>query len=106
MPLEGQWERQRTPLRRLSARERRVLMPVALLLLVTAAVVLFVVLDQGRSSSAQGCIDVSAPSTTGAATLHACGRDAARWCRSSEARGDDPVAQALRDRCRRAGYLG
>ena len=83
MPLEGHWERQNTPLRGLSRRERRILAPFAIVLVLSlAALGLFLIFDNGSESST-GCVDVTGASTLGAATYHACGRSAARFCRSA-----------------------
>jgi hypothetical protein len=57
----------------------------------------------GARATAAGCVDVIAASTTGGATVHACGAAAARWCRF-EATRDDTFARAIRVRCARAGY--
>jgi hypothetical protein len=104
MPLEGHWERQNTPLRGLSRRERRILAPFAIVLVLSlAALGLFLIFDNGSESSA-GCVDVTGASTLGAATYHACGRSAARFCRS-EADGNASFAADLRVQCRRAGYV-
>jgi hypothetical protein len=104
MPLEGHWERQNTPLRALSARERRMVVPIALIVVVaTLAAVLYLAIG-GSSGSAPGCLDLTTPSTMGAGNLHACGHDAARWCRTHSG-GGSTFSQDLREQCRRAGYL-
>lgn len=102
--MEGQWERQNTPLRGLSGRERRVLAPfAAVLVLALVALGVYLAVDNGSGSQA-GCVDVTGASTMGAATYHACGRDAARFCRS-EANRTATFAHDLRAQCRRAGYV-
>jgi hypothetical protein len=103
VPLEGQWQRQHTPLRRVSRRELRVLAAVAAVLALAAAIVLYAALHHATHRVAAGCVEVSAASTTGGATLHACGPDAARWCRS-QAGHTDTVARAVLTACARAGY--
>jgi hypothetical protein len=57
----------------------------------------------GARATAAGCVDVIAASTTGGATVHACGAAAAHWCRL-EATRDDAFARAIQARCGRAGY--
>jgi hypothetical protein len=53
------------------------------------------------SRSQPGCIDVTVPSTLGAANLHACGSRAKAMCASpNRLTGRD----ALQTPCRRAGY--
>ena len=103
MPLEGHWKRINTPLRKTSRREGRLIVAVAAALALAVAVVLYVALQGDGSSAAKpGCIDVTAAHTVGGATLHACGSEAANWCRSSEVRSRryTGLAQA----CRKAGY--
>jgi hypothetical protein len=103
VPLEGHWQRQHTPLSRLSRRELRTLAAVAALLTLAAAVVLYAAVQHTTHHAAAGCVEVTAASTTGGATLHACGADAARWCRSQAGRSD-AVARAVLTACARAGY--
>ena len=103
MPLEGHWQRQHTPLSRVSRRELRVLFVVAAVLALAAAVVLFTALHHATHRAAAGCVEVTAASTAGGATLHACGPDAARWCRS-QAGHTDTVGRAVLTACARAGY--
>ena len=76
---------------------------VAAVLTLAAAVVLYAALDHETHHSGAGCVEVTAASTTGGATLHACGTDAARWCRS-QAGHTDTVARAVLAACARAGY--
>jgi hypothetical protein len=103
VPLEGQWQRQHTPLSRVSRRELRTLAAVAAVLALAAAVVLYAAVRHKTHHAAAGCVEVTAASTTGGATLHACGTDAARWCRS-QAGHPDAVARAVLTACARAGY--
>ena len=99
MPLEGQWERQNTPVRRLSRRELRILGSVLIVLIVTTAVVLILALHHGSRETAAGCIDVPVPSTTGGATVHACGRQASTICRE-QATASGVYARAAQAECR------
>jgi hypothetical protein len=88
----------------MTRRERRILAPLAVVLaLAVAAVVLYLALARSSGTS-PGCVDVIGSSTLGGATYHACGKDAARWCRS-EANRNATFAHDLRAQCRRAGYL-
>jgi hypothetical protein len=106
MPLQGQWERQHTPIRELPARVRKTLTIIAALLVVGTALTLYFVLSNSDSSSA-GCVDVTVPSTMGAGNLHACGQAAEKLCRGQLGRSDsDPYARATHAACRRAGYPG
>jgi hypothetical protein len=102
VPLEGHWERQNTPLRGLGRRELRALVVVAAAVVAAAAVVLVVALSQGAPKVTSGCVAVTAASSTGGATIHACGPRATRLCRA-RAGGDDPFARSVQAACRRAG---
>jgi hypothetical protein len=99
MPLEGHWQRQRTPPRRAPARERRVLLLAGALIALATVVVLVAALTSSGTRPRAGCIDVTAASTTGGATFRACGRDARRRCAAAQAH-DGGLVRA----CHRAGY--
>jgi hypothetical protein len=80
MPLEGHYERQRTPLYRLSRRERRTAYGVlAATLLALLAVVLFTVGDS-NPGPARGCIRSEVAGIVGSETISACGKEAVRVC--------------------------
>ena len=101
MPLEGHWERQQTPLRPPTTRGGWALLATAVVLIVaTVALLAYAVLDASSKPPAAGCIEVTSGSSTGGATIHACGRDAERLCRGS-AHQDTPLARALRSQCGR-----
>ena len=53
-------------------------------------------------TSANGCVSLTLPSTTGAGTLHYCGAQAKAFCRNSFAKSD-PVSLAARPQCDLAG---
>jgi hypothetical protein len=104
MPLQGQWERQHTPIRALPRRTRRTLAIVAAILAVATAVTLGFALAHSDAAGA-GCIDVTVPSTMGAGVMHACGDQAKRTCTQQLNRSEtDPFARAAHAACRRAGY--
>jgi hypothetical protein len=100
MPLQGQWERQQSPL---GERQRRTVAIVGGVLAAALAVVLyFSVVNSG--SAGQGCVNITVPSTMGASTMHACGDRARQLC-ASQAGGDrsDPFVRAAQATCRKAG---
>jgi hypothetical protein len=103
VPLEGHWERQHSRLRDAPRRELRLLAVIAAVVVVAGGVALYAALHHGTRKAAAGCVEVTAASTTGGATLHACGADAARWCRS-QAGHTDTVARDVLAACARAGY--
>jgi protein-S-isoprenylcysteine O-methyltransferase Ste14 len=104
MPLQGQWERQHTPIRALPQRTRRTLAIVAAILVsATAAIVAFALVHS--DSAGAGCIRLTLPSTMGAGYVHACGGQAERTCKEQLGRSDsDPFARAAHAECRRAGF--
>jgi hypothetical protein len=56
----------------------------------------------GYGESANGCVNVLAPSTMGGGVLHRCGEDARTWCRAEYA-ASDRLAQLVQPQCRLAG---
>jgi hypothetical protein len=106
MPLEGHWRRQQTPLRSIGLRERRLAAVVAALVLAGLFVSAYLVLAGDHSSApAAGCVKATAPSTTGGAEVHACGRAAERLCRQVQ-NESTPLAAELRRQCRHRGISG
>jgi len=104
MPLQGQWERQHTPIRELPSRVRKTLAVIAAMLVIGTVVTLYFMLSNSDASSA-GCVDVTVPSTMGAGSIHACGQAAENLCRGQLGRSEsDPYARAAHLACRRAGY--
>jgi hypothetical protein len=81
MPLEGHYERQTTPLYKLSPREIKVAVAIIAVTLVT---VIAMVAVTGASNSnpapAQGCINPTVAGIVGAETLSACGQEAVDIC--------------------------
>jgi hypothetical protein len=81
MPLEGHYERQNTPLYKLSSREIRVAVGI---LAVTLVTIVTMVAITGTSNSnpapAVGCINPTVAGIVGAETLNACGQEAVDIC--------------------------
>ncbi len=81
MPLEGHYERQTTPLYKLSSREIKVAVSIIVVTLVT---VIAMVAVTGASNSnpapAMGCINPTVAGIVGAETLSACGQEAVDIC--------------------------
>jgi hypothetical protein len=104
MPVEGQWARRDAPLRTLTRRERRVFALVtSVLALGTAGVGLWAATASGGEASGPGCVDLYVGSTTGAAHVHACGRDGAQLCRRP-AVSNATLAAKFAEACARAGH--
>ena len=57
------------------------------------------------SQSANGCINVTLPSSTGGGVLHYCGADAKTFCHSSDVQGQSVLATRARPQCVDAGLL-
>ena len=99
MPLEGHWERQHGGLASVGRRERRAIGAAVAALAAAGAIIAAGSIGTAAPDVPGGCVNVVVPSTTGAATLHACGTAAQRWCRSSPGRAAHAAAA-----CRRAGF--
>jgi hypothetical protein len=108
VPLEGHWQRVNTPLRDTTPRER--LLVRGLLAALSAGVIVTVVVliatgggSGAGSASGAHCVQVDVPSTMGGSGIHACGSDAAAFCRGPLAHSSDLRGRAL-PACRAAGY--
>ncbi len=102
MPLEGHFQRVNTPLRRLTKRERGI---VVAGLVVTVAALLALILataSDSRPQPAAGCIYTVVAGRTGGEPVHGCGAEAEAICAHS-ARFDDPRAEKVVGVCREAG---
>jgi hypothetical protein len=56
------------------------------------------------SQSANGCVNITLPGSTGGSVLHYCGSAARSFCRALAA-GQNPVSDRARPQCRLAGLL-
>lgn len=80
MPLEGHYERQTTPLHKLSSRELKVALgALAVTVIAVIAVVAFTVGDS-NPAPARGCIRTEVAGIVGSETINACGREAVQVC--------------------------
>jgi pyrimidine deaminase RibD-like protein len=81
MPLEGHYERQTTPLYKLSRREVKVAVGIVLATLVTiVAMVAFTSTGNTNPPPAIGCINPTVAGIVGAETLNRCGQEAVETC--------------------------
>jgi hypothetical protein len=81
MPLEGHYERQTTPLYKLSPREIWVAASILAVTLVTVIVmVAFTGAGNSNPAPAMGCINPTVAGIVGAETLIACGQEAVDTC--------------------------
>jgi hypothetical protein len=106
MPLEAHWQRQHTPLRAADRAERRVIAVAAGAVAVVLVAVLLVAVGHRGSARGAHCIDVTVPSTTGGASIHACGAAARRRLCAEVPSLPPDVVPAARAACRRADLPG
>ena len=102
MPLEGHYERQTTPLYKLSPRETRAAL---LTLLVTVVALLAVVVATAGDSNPPtpvGCIKANVAGVVGAETISGCGVEAEAKC-AHAALYDSPRAHGVVAECNRQG---
>jgi predicted metal-binding membrane protein len=90
MPLEGHFQRVNTPLRRLTKRERNVVIAGLATTIVALAVLLLATAGDSQPPPAPGCIRVSVAGRTGAELIHACGMEARELCARSMGRDEPP----------------
>lgn len=98
MPLEGHYERQTTPLYKLSPREIRI---ASITFLVTIAAMLAVVLatvGDSNPPTPMGCIRATTAGIVGAETISGCGAEAEAKC-AHAARFDSPQAHTVVAEC-------
>jgi hypothetical protein len=102
MPLEGHYERQTTPLYKLSSRELKAAFgALAVTLIAMLAIVAFTVGDS-NPAPAQGCINPTVAGVVGAETLNACGQRAVDICtHASNYAG--PRAETILGNCEKQG---
>ena len=84
--------------------QKRVLAAAGVLLLaLIAGVSVWAVRGPGSyGRSANGCVNVTMPSTTGGGLMHACGAGAQALCRHAQS-GHGTLARLTREQCRAAG---
>ncbi len=102
MPLEGHYERQNTPLYKLSPREIKA--ALATLVVTVVAMVAIVVATAGDSNppTPRGCIRAEVAGVVGAETISGCGAEAVAKCEHA-ALYDSPRAHGVVAECERQG---
>jgi hypothetical protein len=98
MPLEGHFKRVNTPLRRLTRRERNVVIAGATVTFVALAVLVLATAGDSQPPPAPGCIRVSIAGRTGAELVQACGVEARELC-ARVAGHEDPQSLAIAAGC-------
>jgi len=102
MPLEGHYERQSTPLYKLSARERKAALAALAATLAAMLAVIFFTVGDSNPGPAQGCIRSQVAGIVGAETISACGREAVKVC-GRAAQFDGARAETIVSDCRAQG---
>jgi hypothetical protein len=80
MPLEGHYERQTTPLHKLSRRERKTAYGVLAATLVALLIVVIFTVGDSNPGPARGCIRSEVAGIVGSETISACGEEAIQAC--------------------------
>jgi hypothetical protein len=80
MPLEGHYERQTTPLYRLSRREIKVAVAIVVVTLVSIVGIVIATAGDSNPPPAIGCINPTVAGIVGAETLNRCGQEAVETC--------------------------
>jgi hypothetical protein len=102
MPLEGHYRRVNTPLRKLTLRERRVLIWGTLVTAIAILALILATAGDSQPGPAPGCIRASVAGRTGAELIQRCGAEAVSTCR--RARGfEGPTGEAILNACNAAG---
>lgn len=102
MPLEGHFQRVNTPLRRLTKRERNVLIAGLAITLISLVGLILATQSDSRPQPASGCIYTVVAGRTGGEPVHGCGAEAEAICAHS-ARFDNPRSETVVAACREAG---
>ena len=104
MPLEGQWKRQTTSLRKLQSRERRILISVVVVLVVMCVAIVAASISTGGAKAAPpGCVRITLAGVMGAAVQQPCGERAKQLCAHPGGQGGPPYVKLVRVACREAG---
>jgi hypothetical protein len=98
MPLEGHFHRVNTPLRRLTKRERNVVIAAVTVTFVSLLALVLATAGDSQPPPAPGCIRVSIAGRTGAELIQACGTEARELC-AQVAGIDDPQNLAIAAGC-------
>jgi predicted metal-binding membrane protein len=103
MPLEeGHWRRSKTPLRRLTRRERNVVLAGLATIVLALAVLVLVTAGDTQPGPGPGCIRASVAGRTGAELIGGCGARAVDICQRAS-RLEGIQAETVIDACHEAG---
>lgn len=102
MPLEGHYERQTTPLYKLSRREIKAASIVLVVTLVAMLAVVFATVGDSNPPTPMGCIHAQTAGIVGAETISGCGAEAEAKC-AHAALFDSPRSDTIVAECERQG---
>jgi hypothetical protein len=102
MPLEGHYERQTTPLYKLSSREIKIASITFLVTIAAMLVVVFATVGDSNPPTPMGCIHAQTAGIVGAETISGCGTEAEAKC-AHAARFDSPQANTVVTECEKQG---
>lgn len=102
MPLEGHFNRVNTPLRRLTKRERNVVIAGVAVIFIALAALILATSGDSQPPPVSGCIRVSVAGRTGAELIQACGTEARELCTRSVG-VDEPQFRAIAAGCSEQG---
>lgn len=102
MPLEGHFKRVNTPLRRLTKRERSVVMTGVVVTCIALVALVLATAGDSQPPPASGCIRASVAGRTGAELIQACGMKARGLCARSVGH-DEPQFLAIAASCSEQG---
>ncbi len=102
MPLEGHFQRVNTPLRRLTPRERNVVVGGTLVTILAILALILATAGDSRPGPAAGCVSAVVAGRVGGEPVNGCGAKAKEICARS-ANFDNPRAQKIGEVCDEAG---
>jgi hypothetical protein len=102
MPLEGHFQRVNTPLRKLTPRERNVVIAGILVTVVAMLAVVLATAGDSRPGPAEGCVSAVVAGRVGGEPVNGCGEEAKAICARS-ANYDNPRARTIGEACEEAG---
>lgn len=102
MPLEGHYERQTTPLYKLSSREIKIASITFLVTIAAMFAVILATVGDSNPPTPMGCIHAQTAGIVGAETISGCGAEAEAKC-AHAARFDSPQAHTVVAECRQQG---
>ena len=102
MPLEGHYERQTTPLYKLSSREIRAASVVLLVTVVALLGVVIATVGDKSPATPMGCIKTEVAGVVGSETISGCGAEAEAKC-AHAAQFDGPRSETVVAECEAQG---